>query len=73
MKKLLSSRGQISMELGVLLGAAVAVVAIAGFYYLKSVKNSSFIAKESTSKVAEQTRNNAIKFIDNVKEVLNNG
>ncbi len=73
MKKLLSSRGQISMELGILLGAAVAVVAIAGFYYLKSVKNSSFTAKESTSKVAEQTRNKAIEFIDGVKEVLNNG
>jgi len=72
-KKILSKRCQISMEFGILIGAAVAVVAIAGFYYLKHVKSTSFIAKESTSKIAEQTHNKVVEFIDGVKEVLNNG
>jgi len=74
MKKiLLSNRGQISMELGILLGAVIAVASIAGFYYLKNVKNNSFISEESTSKVAEKTHNKAVEFVDSVNEVLNNG
>ena len=73
MKKiLLSNRGQISMELGILFGAAVSVASIAGFYYLKNVNSSSFTAKESTSKVVEKTHNKAVEFVDGVDEVLNN-
>lgn len=72
-RKLSSKRYQISMEFGILVGAVVAVVSIAGFYYLKHIKNSSFMAKESTSKIAESTRNKAVEFIDSVRGVLNNG
>ena len=61
------------MELGILLGAVIAVASIAGFYYLKNVKNNSFISKESTSKVAEKTHNKAVEFVGSVNEVLNNG
>ncbi|WP_456419557.1 class III signal peptide-containing protein, partial [Methanocaldococcus infernus] len=39
-KKLLSKRGQISMELSILIAAAVAVAAIASFYYIKNVRDS---------------------------------
>ena len=39
-EKLISKRGQISMELGILVAAAVAVAAIAAFYYISNVKNS---------------------------------
>ena len=74
MKKiLLSNRGQISMELGILFGAAIAVASIAGFYYLKNVNSSSFTAKESTSKVVEKTHNKVVEHVDSVHEVLNNG
>jgi uncharacterized protein (UPF0333 family) len=74
MKKILiSNKGQISMELGILLGAAIAVASIAGFYYLKNVKDNSFTSKESTLKVAEKTHNKAVEYVDNVHEVLNNG
>ena len=73
MRKLLSNKGQVSLELGLLLGAAVAVASIAGFYYLKTTKNTSFTSKESASKVVEKTHNKNIKIVDDVTEVLNNG
>jgi len=40
MPKILSKRGQISMEIGILVAAAVAVAAIVAYYYISSVKNS---------------------------------
>ena len=73
MRKLLSNKGQVSLELGVLLGAAVAIASIAGFYYLKTTKNNSFTSKESASKVVEETHNKNIEIVDDVTEVLNNG
>ena len=73
MRKLLSNKGQVSLELGLLLGAAVAVASIAGFYYLKTTKNTSFTSKESASKVVEGTHNKNIEIVDDVTEVLNNG
>ncbi|MCS3921413.1 uncharacterized protein (UPF0333 family) [Methanococcus voltae PS] len=46
MKKLKSTKGQISMEVGILIAAAVAVAAVAvaavaGYFYLTNVKNVS--------------------------------
>ena len=41
MKKLISKRGQISMELSILVAAAVAVAAIAAYYYISTVKNNA--------------------------------
>ena len=40
-EKLLSKRGQISMELGILVAAAVAVAAIAAFFYATNVRDSA--------------------------------
>ncbi|MBW9221965.1 class III signal peptide-containing protein [Methanothermococcus sp. SCGC AD-155-C09] len=41
MEKLMSKKGQISMEIGILVAAAVAVAAIAAYYYTTSVKESA--------------------------------
>uniref|UniRef100_D7DUX9 Class III signal peptide-containing protein n=2 Tax=Methanococcus voltae TaxID=2188 RepID=D7DUX9_METV3 len=41
MKKLKSTKGQISMEVGILIAAAVAVAAVAGYFYLTNVKSVS--------------------------------
>jgi len=45
MKKLISKRGQISMELGILVAAAVAVAVIAAYYYVTSVRSSAGAAQ----------------------------
>jgi len=41
MEKLLSKRGQISMEIGILVAAAVAVAAVAAYFYIQSVRQSA--------------------------------
>ncbi|WP_292459434.1 class III signal peptide-containing protein [Methanothermococcus sp.] len=41
LKKLTSKKGQVSMEIGILVAAAVAVAAIAAYYYATNVKNSA--------------------------------
>ncbi|UXM84242.1 class III signal peptide-containing protein [Methanococcus aeolicus] len=40
LKKLTSKKGQVSMEIGILVAAAVAVAAIAAYYYIWNVKES---------------------------------
>ena len=40
-EKLISKRGQISMELGILVAAAVAVAAIAAYFYATNVRDSA--------------------------------
>jgi len=48
-KKLASRKGQVSMEIGILVAAAVAVAAIAAYYYATNVKNSGQKVLESTN------------------------
>ncbi|WP_423791981.1 class III signal peptide-containing protein [Methanocaldococcus indicus] len=52
-KKLLSKRGQVSMEIGILVAAAVAVAAIAAYFYASNVK----VAAENAGKGANGTIN----------------
>ncbi len=74
MKRIITSkRGQISMEFAVLIGAAVAVAAIAGFYYVKHTQNNVKVVKDSTSKTQSKLANKNTEYIDNVKEVLEKG
>jgi len=40
LEKLASKKGQVSMEIGILVAAAVAVAAIAAYFYAKNVKDS---------------------------------
>ncbi|WP_198005247.1 class III signal peptide-containing protein [Methanothermococcus okinawensis] len=41
LKKLTSKKGQVSMEIGILVAAAVAVAAIAAYFYAKNVKGAA--------------------------------
>ncbi|AXI24822.1 hypothetical protein CFE53_01040 [Methanofervidicoccus sp. A16] len=60
-EKLISKRGQISMELGILVAAAVAVAAIAAYYYVKSVSDSAGAAEDN----ATQTINELGRLAEN--------
>ena len=52
LKKLTSKKGQVSMEIGILVAAAVAVAAIAAYFYTTNVKES---AKTAGSKAGNAT------------------
>ncbi|WP_209731852.1 class III signal peptide-containing protein [Methanococcus voltae] len=54
MKKLKSTKGQISMEVGILIAAAVAVAAVAGYFYLTNVKNVSGDVGNTASGVIDE-------------------
>ncbi|MBP2219520.1 class III signal peptide-containing protein [Methanococcus maripaludis] len=46
LEKLTSKKGQVSMEIGILVAAAVAVAAIAAYFYASNVKNSASNTKQ---------------------------
>ncbi|WP_456471708.1 class III signal peptide-containing protein [Methanocaldococcus sp.] len=58
LKKILSNRGQLSMEIGILVAAAVLVAVIAGFYYISNVQklasNVGNTAENATTKITEK-------------------
>ena len=49
LEKLTSKKGQIAMELGILVMAAVAVAAIAAYFYATNVKDSQTNVAESAT------------------------
>ena len=66
LKKLTSNKGQVSMEIGILVAAAVAVAAIAAYYYVKNVKGSANAAgaqAETTTSALENLSKNASSSI----------
>ena len=72
LEKLLSKRGQISMEIGILVAAAVAVAAVAAYFYIRSVKSSAqdvgSAANETITKMGNKTKEIAGE-IDKLLEV----
>ena len=54
MEKLLSKRGQISMEIGILVAAAVAVAAIAAYLYVRSVSESAQAARQNITETVRE-------------------
>ncbi|MBA2861687.1 class III signal peptide-containing protein [Methanococcus maripaludis] len=50
LEKLTSKKGQVSMEIGILVAAAVAVAAIAAYFYAKNAKAAS---EDTTGKVTD--------------------
>ncbi|WP_459201506.1 class III signal peptide-containing protein [Methanococcus sp. CF] len=54
LEKLTSKKGQVSMEIGILVAAAVAVAAIAAYFYATNVKN----AQADTGAAAASTTGN---------------
>ncbi|XRO77795.1 class III signal peptide domain-containing protein, archaeosortase D/PIP-CTERM system-associated [Methanocaldococcus sp. 10A] len=73
MKKIISNRGQISIELALLLAVFVASASVVGFYYLKTVKSSSTTAKSSNVETTTTVDNKVLSQVDKVKEVTANG
>ena len=70
MEKLMSKKGQISMEIGILVAAAVAVAAIAAYFYIQSVQSSArnvgTTANNTTTKMIE----GAQKFTKSISELF---
>ncbi|XRP97428.1 class III signal peptide domain-containing protein, archaeosortase D/PIP-CTERM system-associated [Methanocaldococcus sp. 16A] len=73
MKKMLSNRGQITLEFALLLAGIVATATIVGFYYLKTVKSTSTTAKSSNIETTTTVDNKVLEQVDKVKEVTANG
>uniref|UniRef100_A9A776 Class III signal peptide n=1 Tax=Methanococcus maripaludis (strain C6 / ATCC BAA-1332) TaxID=444158 RepID=A9A776_METM6 len=68
-KKLYSKKGQVSMEIGILVAAAVVVSAIASYYYAVNVKYSDTHSGETAYKTSEAFLNvsaNASEKISNI-------
>ncbi|HIP91415.1 MAG TPA: class III signal peptide-containing protein [Methanothermococcus okinawensis] len=73
MEKLMSKRGQISMEIGILVAAAVAVAAVAAYFYIQSVKSSAqdvgAAADDTITKMKEKTEDIATKIETELDEL----
>ncbi|EHP89661.1 class III signal peptide-containing protein [Methanotorris formicicus] len=65
-EKLMSKRGQVSMEIGILVAAAVAVAAIVAYYYTTRVKesmqNAGTQANATVNKLGEVAENATSKI-----------
>ncbi|AEF96511.1 class III signal peptide domain-containing protein, archaeosortase D/PIP-CTERM system-associated [Methanotorris igneus] len=72
MKKIISNKGQISLEFALLFAVAVSVAAIAGFYYVKSTKSSSITSEKSSVKGSTTTSNKDMELVDSIEEVITN-
>ena len=70
LSKLSSKRGQVSMEFAILIGAAIAVAAIAGFYYTKHTQSSTKLARDSTSNAQSKIANKNVEYVDSVEALL---
>ncbi|MBA2863043.1 class III signal peptide-containing protein [Methanococcus maripaludis] len=53
LEKLISKKGQISLEMGILVAAAVAVAAIAAYFYATNVSNTGKQITNSTNQTTQ--------------------
>ncbi|MBA2861685.1 class III signal peptide-containing protein [Methanococcus maripaludis] len=67
-KKLISKKGQLSMEIGILVMAAVAVAAIAAYFYASNVSNTG---KQITNSTNQTTQALADAISDATAELSN--
>ncbi|ACX73362.1 MAG: class III signal peptide domain-containing protein, archaeosortase D/PIP-CTERM system-associated [Methanococci archaeon] len=71
MRKILSNRAQVSLELALLLAVVVVVASAVGFYYLKSVVNGSNTAEITSKNATITAKNKALDNIYKAKRALN--
>ncbi|ACV25100.1 class III signal peptide-containing protein [Methanocaldococcus fervens] len=67
LKKLLSKKGQLSMEVGVLVAAAVLVAIVAGYYYVKNASSAAQKAgtqAENFTNITEEKTTSYINKLD---------
>ena len=69
MEKLLSKRGQVSMEIGILVAAAVAVAAIAAYFYVVNIKGSASKAGETANKTIKELEGVATDYAKKMKNL----
>jgi uncharacterized protein (UPF0333 family) len=72
MKKLLSKKGQVSMEIGILVAAAVLVAVIAGYFYVKNVKQQSTAAGEAAKNATVKLSEVATNATSKISQMVNN-
>jgi len=73
MEKLMSKRGQVSMEIGILVAAAVAVAAVAAYFYVKSVKESAQSVGGTASRAIDTMETGAEAYTQSISQLLQPG
>jgi len=69
LRKLTSKKGQVSMEMGILVAAAIAVAAIAGYFYAKSVRDSAGTAGAYANETLSILASKAQEYADNISNM----
>ncbi|GBF36387.1 class III signal peptide-containing protein [Methanofervidicoccus abyssi] len=70
LKKLLSKRAQISIEIGMLIAAAVAVATIAVYLYVSNVENAAEDAGDRATAVTGNLSNIAENYTERISNIL---
>ena len=70
LRKLTSKKGQVSMEIGILVAAAVSVAAIASYYYMKNVRDSQNNAAQTANDVTDKIDKTANKWADSMSKLV---
>ena len=69
LRKLTSKKGQVSMEIGILVAAAVSVAAIASYYYMKNVRDSQNNAAQTANDVTGKINKTANKWANSISNL----
>ena len=69
LKKLTSKKGQVSMEIGILVAAAVAVASIAAFFYVKSVRSSADNVRQASTDTINAMGTAATGYADSLQNI----
>ena len=70
LRKLTSKKGQVSMEIGILVAAAVSVAAIASYYYMKNVRDSQNKAAQTANAVTGKINATANKWANSMNSLV---
>ena len=70
LKKLLSKKGQLSMEVGVLVAAAVLVAIIAAYFYVKNARSAVASAGNKSAQFVNTTAQKAENYIQNLNSTV---
>ena len=71
-KKLISNKGQISMEMGILIAAAILVAVIAAYYYIGNVNETGKTTSESISSVSNTMKNGIQTYTQEINNIIDN-
>ena len=69
MKKLLSKKGQLSMEVGILVAAAVLVAIVAGYFYVKNAKEATAKAGKQASAAVTTMTQKASQYVNSINSL----